>query len=148
MRTYARIWENSVVETMATDGDIVKMFHPSLVWVEVTNITPNPRPGDLAIEEAEGWRFSRPIAPPMSEVQIRMRRNSLLSDSDWLVLRHRDEIDAAVPTSLTQEQYQQILGYRQKLRDMPKQAGYPESVSFSSEIDVVAAATSNSSNRQ
>lgn len=36
MKTYARINEGVVVELLETDGDITKMFHPDLIWIEVT----------------------------------------------------------------------------------------------------------------
>jgi hypothetical protein len=36
MKTYARVENHVVAEVINTTGDIVQMFHPSLVWVEVT----------------------------------------------------------------------------------------------------------------
>lgn len=38
----------------------------------------------------------------------------------WLIERHRDEIDMGRTTTLTNEQYQQWLTYRQQLRDIPQ----------------------------
>lgn len=35
MTNYARIENNRVVELFSTDGDISKMFHPDIAWVEV-----------------------------------------------------------------------------------------------------------------
>ena len=55
MKTYARIQDNLVAELLKTDGDIKSMFHPTLVWVDVSpqaNI-------------AEGWQFDGTnFAPP------------------------------------------------------------------------------------
>ncbi len=36
MKTYARLENHVVAEVINTTGDIAKLFHPSLVWVEVT----------------------------------------------------------------------------------------------------------------
>lgn len=46
---------------------------------------------------------------------VRMRW--ALSQSDWKVIRHRDQIDAGATTSLTDEEYQQLLTDRQLWRD-------------------------------
>jgi hypothetical protein len=51
---------------------------------------------------------------------VRSERNNLISSTDWLVLRHRDEIDKGVHTTLSTEQYQELLIYRQALRDLTK----------------------------
>ncbi|KWN11136.1 hypothetical protein WM21_01670 [Burkholderia ubonensis] len=40
MRTYARIQDGVVFEFFITDGNIREMFHPSLVWVDVTEMEP------------------------------------------------------------------------------------------------------------
>lgn len=53
------------------------------------------------------------------EMQIRVQRNSLLSLSDWTQL-------ADAP--LTLEQKQAWAEYRQALRDVPEQAGFPKNV--------------------
>ena len=58
MKTYARIQDGLVAETLRTEGDIISMFNPALVWVDVSS-----RP-----DIAEGWQFdgtnfSPPPAP-------------------------------------------------------------------------------------
>jgi homoserine kinase len=42
---------------------------------------------------------------------------SFLSQTDWKVLRHRDQVDAGVSTNLTAEEYTQLLVDRQAARD-------------------------------
>ena len=41
----------------------------------------------------------------------------LLADTDWKVIRHRDQLDAKLPTSLTEEEFTQLLKDRQTARD-------------------------------
>lgn len=51
---------------------------------------------------------------------ITAARDTLLQSSDYMVVRHRDELDAGLPTTLTDAQYSQLLAYRQSLRDFPE----------------------------
>ncbi|WP_053117713.1 hypothetical protein [Pseudomonas sp. P1.31] len=65
MKTYARIINNTVVELFATDGDMAEMFHPELVWADITNIIPTPNIDWTANFGTLGWVFLSPeIAPP------------------------------------------------------------------------------------
>lgn len=41
----------------------------------------------------------------------------LLADTDWKVVRHRDQLDAKLATSLTEEEFTQLLKDRQTARD-------------------------------
>ena len=50
----------------------------------------------------------------------------LLSSTDWLSIRHRDQVDAEQPTSLSADQYAELLAYRQALRDWPVSGDYGE----------------------
>jgi hypothetical protein len=47
MRTYARVQDGVVAELLKTSSDVTQMFHPSLVWVDVSS--------NAAIRE--GWHF-------------------------------------------------------------------------------------------
>lgn len=47
MRTYARIQDGVVVELLRTASDITQMFHPSLLWVDVSSNA----------DIREGWQF-------------------------------------------------------------------------------------------
>lgn len=48
MKTYARIEHNIVQELFSTSGKITELFHPSMQWVEIT---------DLKTQPAEGWHY-------------------------------------------------------------------------------------------
>ena len=62
MREYARI-ENGVVRekiTLPDAADIAKRYHPSLIWVETTGLTPQPQERWLY----DGMTFTAPPPPP------------------------------------------------------------------------------------
>jgi hypothetical protein len=73
-RTYARIDNGVVAELLKTDADVTKLYHPDLIWVDITGRN----------DIAEGWtydgtNFQAPIRvtePPTTdlaglELQIR-----------------------------------------------------------------------------
>jgi len=63
--------------------------------------------------------------PEDAQQQERAWRNRQLSVTDSLVTRHRDELEADRPTTLTVEQYQELQRYRLDLRDWPASASFP-----------------------
>ncbi|MFU7708761.1 phage tail assembly chaperone [Aeromonas veronii] len=56
---------------------------------------------------------------------LRAQRDVAIRETSWLVERHRDEQDATIATTLTAEQYAELLAYRQQLRDLPSAPGWP-----------------------
>lgn len=66
-------------------------------------------------------------------------RNIRLFESDFLVSRHKEQLEIGAATTLSEEQYQQLLTYRQQLRDLGSQyhkdirwslVSWPEAPSF------------------
>ena len=55
---------------------------------------------------------------------IRMQRDRLLTDTDWIVVKH-NELGTPIP--------QEWLDYRQALRDITEQAGFPEEIEWPQE---------------
>jgi len=53
--------------------------------------------------------------------KIRRIRNNLLSDTDWVVVKH-NELGTPIP--------QEWLDYRQALRDITEQSGFPDNVEW------------------
>ena len=53
-------------------------------------------------------------------VTMEMKRNGLLAETDWLMLRHQDEKLLEVDTTLTDSQMLELSTYRQILRNMSK----------------------------
>jgi hypothetical protein len=130
MRIYARIDNGAVAELFETDGDITTMFNPELIWVDITDISPQPEANWSAIEANGDWTFAPVAVPVQSETQLRSQRNSMLSATDWIVIRHRDQGDAGGTPSLTSAQIGNVLAYRQALRDVPQKPGFPATVTW------------------
>jgi hypothetical protein len=84
-RIYARVDGGAVMEMFATTGDITTMFHPSLTWVEITSISPQPQVG---WSYAAGV-FSAPSAPAAQVLwsQYQSKAQYALAESDVTVLR-------------------------------------------------------------
>ncbi len=55
------------------------------------------------------------------------QRDRALSESDWLVARHRDEIEInPTSTTLTQGQYAALQMWRSQLRNISNKEGFPD----------------------
>ncbi|WP_180699627.1 hypothetical protein [Pseudomonas crudilactis] len=63
MKTYARIVNDAVVELFSTDGNMAEMFHPDLLWVDITEIIPTPQINWTANFGTLGWVFASPGEP-------------------------------------------------------------------------------------
>jgi len=71
-----------------------------------------------------------PVYPELIAARARSTRNELLAAIDWFGYRHRDQIDRGDSTSLSTTKYSEYLTYRQALRDMPTQSGFPLSIEW------------------
>lgn len=60
--------------------------------------------------------------------KIRKKRSELFKETEWIKFRHRDQKEANIQTTLTEEQYQEWLDYWQALRDLPNNFQNPEEV--------------------
>ena len=67
------------------------------------------------------------VRDPLPNIPIlKDRRAQFLAQVDWMTTRHRDQKDKGGPTTLTEEQYLQLLDYKQALRDWPVSGDYNE----------------------
>lgn len=57
--------------------------------------------------------------------QERAWRDERVAGTEWLVTRHRDERELELNTTLTSEQFAELLVYRQCLRDWPQSTQFP-----------------------
>ncbi|MDD0985331.1 phage tail assembly chaperone [Pseudomonas shahriarae] len=69
-----------------------------------------------------------PVPTSLEEHQRRERvwRTGELSRYEWVATRHRDEQDMGATTTLTSQQFNDLLQYRQALRDWPSAEVFPE----------------------
>ena len=74
---------------------------------------------------AEAARLAEYKSEPARAARVRTERDRRLSDCAWIVERHRDQLENGEATTLTEDEYQAWLGYRQALRDLPQQPGFP-----------------------
>lgn len=56
----------------------------------------------------------------------RLWRDSVLESVKWLRERHRDQLDLGKGTSLSAEQFNELLAYMQSLRDWPQAPTFPD----------------------
>lgn len=68
--------------------------------------------------------------PPPTVIELgfdaRYQRDNILKSQQWIIERHRDELEHLIATTLTAEQYTELQTYRQQLRDWPAQPGWPD----------------------
>ncbi|MFI3272619.1 MAG: tail fiber assembly protein [Pseudomonadota bacterium] len=57
--------------------------------------------------------------------RVRTERDVRITACDWVIIRHRDEVDEGEETTLTADEYAVWLAYRKALRDLPLQDGFP-----------------------
>jgi hypothetical protein len=81
--------------------------------------------------DISGWRFKNIPAPSFEELkalesQVSQKKSqektnaeaqAFLDSSDWKVLRHRDQQDMGLATSLSGEEFQELLQQRQMARE-------------------------------
>ncbi|WP_185805567.1 phage tail assembly chaperone [Achromobacter denitrificans] len=83
-----------------------------------------------------GWTVANgalvaPLPPSAAELAAqaealaRDARDSAIMATDWLVARHRDEVDTQAPPSLSVDQFGELMTYRQRLRDWPEHPEFP-----------------------
>jgi hypothetical protein len=61
---------------------------------------------------------------------VRYGRNNLLKKSEYLISRHKEQLEAEIPTTITSEDYMNLLHYRQNLRDITRQLNFPREVEW------------------
>jgi len=88
-----------------------------------------PEMMEMSDDEVEAHINPKPTLEQLS-TEARNKRDALLLDSQWLVQRHRDQLDTGIETTLTVDEYVALLQYRQDLRDIPGQIGFPTVINW------------------
>lgn len=95
-------------------------------------------PVPVGLPVSTGWLFDneRFSAPPQVDVspdaQIeaeRQWRMAELTATDWLVTRHRDELDVGAQPTLSNKQFSKLQAWRQALRNWPASSDTPDNPS-------------------
>ena len=132
MKTYARVYNAAVAEVFETDRDMAELFHPEMVWVDISNELPLPEYGWTAEMNENGWRFDAPKAPPMTETELKVaaqaKRDALLTIAneatagmaDAYIADLLDEADVAI--------FKSYALYKLALGKIDKQSGYPSTI--------------------
>lgn len=80
---------------------------------------------DAEAEAAEAVRLAEYNGTEARSERVRAERDARLAACAWLVERHRDQLASGGETTLTDAGYLNWLAYRQALRDLPQQPGFP-----------------------
>lgn len=100
--------------------------HPVFGWIPFTANPEDVEPlGKQVFEAAKGSALAYVPSPPPEPTaeDVRIERNRLLSDSDWTQMPDAPVDQAAWAI------------YRQALRDIPQQSGFPATVDWPKEPD-------------
>ncbi|SEO76138.1 virus tail fibre assembly protein, lambda gpK [Luteibacter sp. UNC138MFCol5.1] len=134
MKTYARIDSEQVVEIITTDGDISEMFHPSITWVDVTSMEPEPVEGWSATNDSGEWILSPPVPYQPTHEEIRAaniaRRNELLARAALAMAPLQDAVELGEATEAESALLTRWRQFRVAVSRVPLDAADPEWPAF------------------
>lgn len=101
--------------------------------VEITNeryeeVIVNPVAGKIRSHDEHGLPIlvdALPLTVEELSTRERLWRDAEIDGVKWLRERHRDQLDIGVQTTLTPEQFDELLVYMQDLRDWPAAPEFP-----------------------
>ncbi len=91
-------------------------------------LTAEPRPSQFHEWQDAMWVLNEAAQNEAKAVSERAWRDAQVQSVEWLRNRHRDEVEQGIETTLSTEQYEELLAYIQALRDWPTAAGFPDTV--------------------
>jgi len=96
------------------------------------NVLPMPAKPENDYEwdqPSESWLLPQTAIDARASV-VRSKRSALINASEWMLARHRDELAANLTTTMSTAQFADLLSYRQALRDIPSQPGFPLDITW------------------
>lgn len=95
MKTYARIENQRVVEIVALNVKPEKLYHPSLVWVEITGLPEQP---DVNYRYSDGL-FAAPVTDTENAVLIASSRLAAeMDEANRTIAPLQDAVDISIST--------------------------------------------------
>jgi hypothetical protein len=101
-------------------------------WMALHN---GQRDGKLMALAEDGTPDLRPLPPPPDDVMAaneRARRNARLTATDWVVARQEEHILLGTAEE-NAERFKAFATFRQALRDVPQQPGFPHNIEWPAE---------------
>lgn len=94
----------------------------------IDKVIANPPMGKMRAHRQDGTPYLVDLVLTHEEVAALERawRDSVLAQAVWLRDRHRDQLEIGGSTTLTAEQFQELLVYMQSLRDWPQSNLFPD----------------------
>lgn len=134
MKKYVRIEDTKVVDSFETDGIIEEMFHPSWLWVEVTDVKDIPERGWAAAHTDGAWSFSpEPLTQHTEEylrILVNSQRDALLAEADFLTTGMADAYLAGILSETESSLFKNFAAYKLALNKVPYQPSYPHEVDW------------------
>lgn len=88
-------------------------------------LTVDAKPGVDYVWLNGEWSLDKSAQDARSLADARAWRDDEIESLRWLRERHREEVELGVSSTLTAEQYVELLTYVQALRDWPQTEGFP-----------------------
>lgn len=134
MKTYANIADGVVQYLLPTDGDITEMFHPDMIWVDVTDAIPPIASGWIAAEIDGVWSFSVPVPPVLTDAELKAaalsRRDALLSQANEATAGMADAYLADLLSDAEKAMFKAYAIYKLALNKIDKQPGFPAAIDW------------------
>ena len=80
----------------------------------------------LPLAQVEEKEYKRNVFKGAFQISIKAAVSSILTETDWLVQRHSEQVYTNGETSLTDIEYEELIQYRSDLRALSNQDSYPE----------------------
>jgi hypothetical protein len=113
---------------------MAEMFHPDLIWANITDLSPAPVVGWTAIEADGVWSFSAPIPPVPTSAELKAaamaKRDALLSAAGEATAGMADAYIAGLLDTTDTATFKAFAAYQLALGKIDKQPGYPAAIDW------------------
>lgn len=134
MNTYANIADGVLQYLLPTDGDITEMFHPDMIWVDVTSASPSPAEGWTASEADGIWSFSAPVPRVLTDAELKAtalsQRDAMLSQANEVTAGMGDAFLADLLSDADKAMFKAYAAYKLALNKIEKQSGFPAAIDW------------------